>query len=108
MAERTPYARFHFAHLCNFSHASLVMVALRAGLAVEPRFGGDSTTLIFRKLAAPPAQWLVFPDNYALLSRFFREHTNAKYFLTLIAYTRWVRRMKRLGSNMLMAPFVRL
>jgi SAM-dependent methyltransferase len=60
MPERTPYARFHFAHLYNFNHASLVMMALRAGLAVEPRFGNSSTTLIFRKLAAPPAQWLVF------------------------------------------------
>lgn len=108
MAERTPYARFHFAHLYNFNHASLLMMALRAGLAVEPRFGGDSTTLVFRKLAAPPAQWLVFPENYALLSRFFREHTNAKYFLTLTCYTRWVRRMSRLGGNMLTAPFARL
>jgi SAM-dependent methyltransferase len=108
MLERTPYARFHFAHLHNFNHASLVMMALRANLAIEPRFGCDSTALVFRKLVAPPDQWMIFPNNYALLSRFFREHTNVKYFLTLTCYTRWVRRMVRLSSNLVTAPFVRL
>ncbi|HUK11188.1 MAG TPA: class I SAM-dependent methyltransferase [Stellaceae bacterium] len=102
---RTPYARFHFAHLYNFNHQSLVMAARKAGFEIEPSFAVHSTTLLFRKLALPPTDWLLFPDNYSTLTRFFREHTNLKYFLSSRPYGRWVRRMARLGRGMIEAQF---
>jgi SAM-dependent methyltransferase len=103
---RTPYARFHFAHLYNFDHESLVMAALKTGLAVEPRGDFGATTLIFRKLPEPPAHWLVFPDNGRRLQRFFRDHTNCRYFLSATPYRRWLRRVSRLGWGMVTARFM--
>ena len=104
--QRTPYGRFHFAHLYNFNHASLEMMALRAGFGIDRNFDARSTTLILRKLPEPAADWLRHPDNYANLSRYFREHTNRHYFLSATPYRRWFQRMWRLGSNMVAATFV--
>lgn len=104
--ERTPYGRFHFAHLYNFNHASLVMMALKAGFDVKPDFANPSTTLVFDKLEKPVAEWMRFPGNYAQLSRFFRTYTNRRYFLSWTPYHRWFRRMFRLGSVMVGSYFV--
>lgn len=102
---RTPYGRFHFAHLYNFNHASLVMMARKAGFIVDPNCTDRSTDLILRKAPAPVADWRVFPDNYASLADFFSRHTNRRHFLSPTPYLRWVRRMRRLSAVIAAAQF---
>ncbi len=96
--DRTPYGRFHFAHLHNFNHASLVMMAARAGLELVGPQDERSTGLVFRLAAEDPAATRLYPDNYARMSRFFATYTNRRHFLSAKPYRRWVRRMKRLGG----------
>jgi SAM-dependent methyltransferase len=102
--DRTPYGRFHVAHLYNFNRASLVMMALRAGFAIDPA-SGRSTDLMLRKAPQPASDWLIFPDNHERLARFFSRFTNRRYFLSPTPYRRWVRRMARLGGVMAAAQF---
>ncbi len=102
---RTPYGRFHFAHLHYFNRETLIMMALKAGFEVSKRLPGDSTTIVFRKTDPPPAEWFHYPGNYEKMARFFRDYTNARYFRSHKPYTRWVRRMTRLGGDMLKATF---
>lgn len=104
--QRTPYSRFHFAHLHYFDRESLIMMGLKAGFEVSERLPGHSTTVVFRKAATPSADWFRYPENYDKLARYFRDYTNLKYFLSLKPYSRWFRRMGRLGGEMFQATFV--
>ncbi len=101
--ERTPYGRFHFAHLHNFNHATLVMMAARAGFDLAVPADDRETGLVFRLAAEDEAPERLFPGNYARLSRYFATHTNRRYFLSGKPYRRWVRRMARLGSVLVKA-----
>lgn len=101
---RTPYGRFHFAHLYNFNHASLVMMARKAGFLLDPT-SGTSTELVLRNPETPPAEWMVFPDNYERLRHYFSHYTNRRYFLSATPYRRWIARMLRLGRIMAEAQF---
>lgn len=103
--QRTPYGRFHFAHLHYFNRESLIMMGLKAGFEVSELIPGQSTTLVFRKAAAAPAAWFRYPDNHTKMARYFEDYTNLKYFLSARPYSRWVRRMNRLGGEMLQATF---
>ena len=96
--ERTPYGRFHFAHLHNFNHASLVMMAARAGFELASPADARSTDLVFGPAAENPEAARLFPDNYARMSCFFATHTNRRHFLSARPYRRWLRRMARLGG----------
>ncbi len=96
--DRTPYGRFHFAHLHNFNHATLVMMAARAGLALAVPSNDRNTGLVFRLAAEDTAPERLFPGNYDRLARYFATHTNRRYFLSAKPYRRWVRRMARLGG----------
>lgn len=102
--QRTPYGRFHFSHLYNFNHDSLVMMALKAGFEPEPTLYNRSTNVVFRVGTHPAANWMTCPDNYRRMAAFFREHTNRRHFLSAAPYVRWVRRMWKLGSAMVVAP----
>ena len=103
--QRTPYGRFHFAHLYYFNRESLIMMGLKAGFEVSERLPGRSTTVVFRKTTTPAADWFRYPENYDKLADYFRDYTNLKYFLSRKPYSRWFRRMGRLGGEMFQANF---
>lgn len=96
--DATPYARFHVAHLHSFCHETLVMAAAKVGLDLHPAIGGRSTDLVFRR-AEPRQAWQLFPGTAERLSRFFRENTNRRYFLSATPYRRWLARMADLGHS---------
>ena len=102
---RTPFSRFHFAHLHNFNPASLRMMALKAGFEVGT--GLEGTGLIMRKGSVAPEEWFVFPDNSERLAWFFKTHTNLRHFLSLTPYRRFLSRMRRLGGYTARAAFSR-
>jgi 2-polyprenyl-3-methyl-5-hydroxy-6-metoxy-1,4-benzoquinol methylase len=103
---RTPYGRFHFGHLYNFTYETLAMLARRAGFIQSEETPERSTALIFNK-AEPTEEWQLFPDHYAEMRDFFDTYTNRRYFLSPTPYFRWVHRMKRLGGDMIMASVTR-
>lgn len=100
---KTPYGRFHFAHLYNFNEASLLMMARRAGFEPLPGMDAEPTTKIFRRLDEPCDDWMIYPENAVDLARFFRTYTNRRHFFTLTPYRRWFERVGRLGSVMLLS-----
>ena len=104
--QRTPYGRFHFAQLHHFGREFLIMTGLKAGFEVSDRLPGYSTTVVFRKAAPPAADWFRYPENDAEPARHFRDYTNLKYVLAHKPYSRWFRRMGRLGGEMFHAAFV--
>lgn len=93
--EATPYGRFHVAHLHGFCRETLLMMARRAGLVPHPGPTTESTTLVLTT-AEPEGDWLLYPETPQVLSRFFAEHTNRRYFLSRTPYVRWLRRVARL------------
>ncbi len=99
---RTPYARFHFGHLYNFTYETLAMLARRAGFVQSEATPEHSTALIFDK-AEPTEDWQLFPGHYKEMRAFFDTYTNRRYFLTPTPYFRWVQRMTRLGGDMIKA-----
>jgi 2-polyprenyl-3-methyl-5-hydroxy-6-metoxy-1,4-benzoquinol methylase len=103
---RTPYSRFHFAHLHYFDRESLIMMGLKAGFEVSDRLPGRSTTIAFRKTETPTTDWFRYPENYDKLARYFRDNTNLKYFLSHKPYSRWLGRMNRLGGETFRATFL--
>lgn len=61
----SPVNRFHFAHIYNFNHKTLVALLRKSGFAVQshPRFSG--TSLFARKVGDPDPQAMVsMPGNY--------------------------------------------
>lgn len=105
-SNRTPYARFHFGHLHNFTYETLDMMALRAGFTQSEATPEISTALIFDK-AEPTEDWQLFPDHYAEMRKFFDTYTNRRYFISATPYIRWVQRMTRLGGDMAKAAVTR-
>lgn len=103
---RTPYSRFHFGHLYNFTYPTLVMMARRAGLTRSKTTPETGTTLIF-DVADPTDDWFMHPDSYAVMRKFFDTYTNRRYFLSITPYYRWFLRMNRLGGDMVKVAFAR-
>lgn len=103
---RTPYGRFHFGHLYNFTYETLVMMAKRAGFVQSRETPEKTTALIFDK-SEPADDWAMFPDHYAVMREFFDTYTNLNYFFSLKPYGRWFKRMARLGGDMLKASMTK-
>ena len=103
---RTPYGRFHFGHLYNFTYETLAMLARRAGFIQSEETPERGTALIFYK-AEPTEEWQLFPDHYTVMRAFFDTYTNRRYFLSPTPYFRWVNRMHRLGGDMIKASVMR-
>ena len=99
---RTPYGRFHFGHLYNFTYETLAMLARRAGFTQSEATPERSTALIFDK-AEPTEEWQLFPGHYAEMRAFFDTYTNRRHFFSPTPYFRWIQRMKRLGGDMIKA-----
>jgi 2-polyprenyl-3-methyl-5-hydroxy-6-metoxy-1,4-benzoquinol methylase len=100
---RTPYGRFHFAHLYNFTPQTLEMLALKTGYRVETDKVSGGTDLLLIRTDQPAEKWQVHADSYSMMRDFFAIYTNRRYFFSTKPYTRWVSRMRRLGGDMIRA-----
>lgn len=94
--KRTPYSRFHFAHLYYFTPVTLRMMAYKVGFQETDICTNDDTTVVLQKIARPRTDWFYAPNHAREVNNFFRTYTNKRYFLTLYPYIRWFRRMGRL------------
>lgn len=101
--DRTPYGRFHFAHVYSFTRETLIMLALRSGFEVSETHPGRGTNILFPRRDEPVDDWRVYPDSYARMRDYFSTYTNARYFLSAKPYGRWVKRMRKLGGDMVKA-----
>ncbi|MEX0694999.1 MAG: class I SAM-dependent methyltransferase [Rhodospirillales bacterium] len=99
---KTPYGRFHFAHLYNFNEATFLMMTRKAGFEPLPDQDLGPTTKLLRPTTQPCSDWMTYPQNATRLDEFFQTYTNRRHFLTFTPYLRWFQRMGRLGSNMLL------
>ena len=101
--DRTPYGRFHFAHIYNFTRETLIMLALKAGFEMSEDHPGDGTNILFLRRDVPVKNWQIYPDAYTNLKAYFETYTNKRYFFSSKPYQRWVRRMRKLGGDMIKA-----
>jgi len=92
--DASPYNRFHRAHLFSFTPQTLIMMARKAGFALAEEQKDDSTTLVFRRLDQPPADWFCYPNHAAELAAFFANNTLLKYLLRPKAYKRLAKHIK--------------
>jgi SAM-dependent methyltransferase len=92
--DASPYNRFHRAHLFGFTPATLIMMARKAGFALAEDQDAETTTLIFRRLDQPPADWFCYPNHAAELAAFFSDNTLLKYLLRPKAYKRLIEHIK--------------
>ena len=101
--DRTPYGRFHFAHIYNFTRETLIMLALKAGFEMSEDHPGDGTNILFLRRDVPVKNWQIYPDAYTNLKTYFATYTNKRYFFSSKPYKRWARRMRKLGGDMIKA-----
>lgn len=99
--DRTPYGRFHFAHVYNFTRETLIMLALKSGFEMSEDYPGDSTNILFFRRDVPVEDWQIYPDVYTKLKTYFATYTNRRYFFSAKPYARWVHRMRKLGGDMI-------
>lgn len=101
--ERTPFTRFHFGHVYNFSPKTLRMTALKAGFEEVPLLPTGDTTLVLKKVESPNPNWLFDPDHGREMINYFETYTNTRHFLSAKPYTRWVKRMSRLSKILVLS-----
>lgn len=91
----SPLNRFQPAHLYGFSHETLIMLARKAGFELLdlPNTGG--TQMVFRRFPAAPTDWFIYPSHGDEMVEFYEQNTMSKYFLRPMAYTRFLRHIKR-------------
>lgn len=89
--QASPFNRFHRAHLYGYSPETLEMIALKAGFARTPLPGAGGTTLVFRRLAAPPENWFLYPEHGEEMVAFYRRYTLRNYLFSPLAYRRFAR-----------------
>ena len=90
---RSPVSRFHFAHLYNFNHQSLIMLASRAGFFPVEDWRDEPTNLLFVKSAASPAAAGDPRENYKRLRLYFNQHTAWNYYRTATPYKRFFQKL---------------
>lgn len=105
-ARRTPYSRFHFAHLYYFTPVTLRMMAHKVGFEETDLCPKDDTIVVLQKIDKPKPGWFFAPNHGQEMDRFFHTYTNRRYFLTLRPYIRWFTRMGRLIKIRLIGAFM--
>ena len=106
-SERTPFSRFHFAHLYNFTPQTLQMMALKAGFTPSKTVPPTGTSFVLEKLEKPVEEWLIFPGHAQALKDFFETHTSLHHFLSPTPYTRLFRRLRYRFRNRIRAAFTK-
>ena len=100
---QAPAHRFHYAHLHNFTAATLGAVGRRAGLQVlETRHSDDQGNVmcVFGTAGDDRSSGPVaLPDNVAQLRQVFRSHTPFLHYLTRVPYRRALHRLARRRSE---------
>ncbi len=104
-SQKTPYARFHFGHIYNFSPKTLRMMARKAGFEEYPILPEGDTTLVLRKVDGPDPNWFYAPNHGQEILEYFKTQTNLRHFLSFNPYRRWLERMSRLSKIMLASQF---
>jgi SAM-dependent methyltransferase len=92
---KSPWSRFHFAHLYNFNRPSLEMLARKVGFVPVPDVDPTSMNVYFRMTAPSPTDFLIYPDNAAYMERFYRERTALRHIFRATPYQRLLARGKR-------------
>lgn len=92
---RTPSARWHVGHVHGFTRETLSMLAWKSGFDLLPQAPPVGPHLLLRRLEAPLADWMRFPDHAAAMQRYFAEHTAWRHFTSATPYRRFLARMAR-------------
>jgi 2-polyprenyl-3-methyl-5-hydroxy-6-metoxy-1,4-benzoquinol methylase len=106
---QAPRHRFHFAHLYNFSAATLGAIGQNAGLHVLQEYesddGGNITCAFRRDLVAPP-RVTELPEAAARTAAVLKAHSTVRHYLTGTPYLRARQRLRRrLAENRLLRRF---
>lgn len=97
---QAPTHRFHYAHLYNFTAATLGALGEAAGLSVVKAMhsedGGNVMCVFARGTREPRGVAPVsLPDNVARLREMFRTHTTLGHYATMTPYRRALERLGR-------------
>jgi len=97
---QAPAHRFHYAHLYNFTAATLGAIGEAAGLSVVRTLhseDGGNVMCVFRADAVAPRTVapVSLPDNVARLRRVFRSHRTLGHYARLTPYRRAFQRLAR-------------
>lgn len=101
---KTPFSRFHFAHIYNFTPKTLRMMATKAGFADIDYYRQDLTDVVFKRAAQPDPDWFFAPGHGAEMQRFFETHTNRNFLFSGTVVQKWAdkifprRAVRRLGK----------
>ena len=95
---QAPRHRFHFAHLYNFSPATLAAMGEVAGLRVEGSYlspDGGNVTCVFRRVNDECRSIDALPASADDVRRVLRSHTATRHYLSAVPYRRAAARLAR-------------
>lgn len=101
---QAPAHRFHYAHLYNFTAATLGAIGEAAGLSVVKTMhseDGGNVMCVFEQGSREPRDVtpVSLPDNVARLREMFRTHTALGHYTTATPYRRAIERLGRRRSE---------
>lgn len=102
----TPFTRFHFAHLYNFSPETLLMMAQKVGFEATTILAPGTTDIILKKVEKGSTDWFFEKTHAREMARYFETYTNRRYFFSLTPYFRWIMRMNKMLTIALKSSFV--
>jgi 2-polyprenyl-3-methyl-5-hydroxy-6-metoxy-1,4-benzoquinol methylase len=98
---------FHYAHIYNFSPATLIAVAKKAGFEVVENQNLNCTNLVFRKVAEPNAEnFYEIKDNYTKIKKQLLEKTFSAHYTSAKPYSKLINKIKKYSNEKLKLIFL--